>query len=46
MLGLFRHKRQKPPPPPTVNVDEGYLPVESAHSLLAAEHRQIGRAHV
>jgi integrating conjugative element relaxase (TIGR03760 family) len=40
MLGLFRHKRQKPPPPPTVNVDEGYLPVESAHSLLAAEHRR------
>ncbi|WP_338922513.1 MobH family relaxase [Pseudomonas silesiensis] len=40
MLGLFRHKRQKPPPPPTVNVDEGYLPVESAHSLLGAEHRR------
>ncbi|WP_223542753.1 MobH family relaxase [Pseudomonas sp. BF-RE-26] len=40
MLGLFRHKRQKPPPPPTVNVDEGYLTVESAHSLLAAEHRR------
>ncbi|RON67253.1 MobH family relaxase [Pseudomonas fluorescens] len=40
MLGLFRHKRQKPPPPPTVNVDEGYLPVESAHNLLAAEHRR------
>ncbi|MBX9408656.1 MULTISPECIES: MobH family relaxase [Pseudomonas] len=40
MLSLFRHKRQKPPPPPTVNVAEGYLPVESAHSLLAAEHRR------
>jgi len=40
MLSLFRHKRQKPPPPPAVNVAEGYLPVESAHSLLAAEHRR------
>lgn len=40
MLSLFRHKRQKPPPPPTVNVAEGYLPIESAHSLLAAEHRR------
>lgn len=40
MLSLFRHKRQKTPPPPTVNVDEGYLSVESAHSLLAAEHRR------
>ncbi|BDB20859.1 helicase [Pseudomonas sp. CYM-20-01] len=39
MLSLFRHKRQKPPPPPTVNVAEGYLPIESDHSLLAAEHR-------
>ncbi|WP_095129152.1 MobH family relaxase [Pseudomonas sp. Irchel s3h14] len=40
MLGLFRHKRQKPPPPPTVSATEGYLPIESAHSLLAAEHRR------
>ncbi len=40
MLGLFHHKRQKSPPPPTVNVAEGYLPVESAHSLLAAEYRR------
>jgi len=40
MLSLFRHKRQKPPPPPTVNLAEGYLPVESARSLLAAEHRR------
>ncbi|PYY72587.1 relaxase [Pseudomonas jessenii] len=40
MLGLFRHKRQKPPLPPTVSVAEGYLPIESAHSLLAAEHRR------
>jgi integrating conjugative element relaxase (TIGR03760 family) len=40
MLGLFRHKRQKPSPPPTVSVAEGYLPIESAHSLLAAEHRR------
>jgi integrating conjugative element relaxase (TIGR03760 family) len=40
MLSLFRHKRQKPSPPPTVSVTEGYLPIESAHSLLAAEHRR------
>ena len=40
MLSLFRRKRQKPPPPQTVNVAEGYLPIESAHSLLAAEHRR------
>ncbi|WP_439125748.1 MAG: MobH family relaxase [Pseudomonas rhizophila] len=40
MLSLFRHKRQKPPPPPTVNVAEGYLSVESAHTLLAVEHRR------
>ncbi|PMX20931.1 MULTISPECIES: MobH family relaxase [unclassified Pseudomonas] len=40
MLSLFRRKGQKPPPPPTVSVAEGYLPIESAHSLLAAEHRR------
>ncbi|MEN4946531.1 MobH family relaxase [Pseudomonas proteolytica] len=40
MLSLFRHKRQKPSPPPTVSVTEGYLPIESAHTLLAAEHRR------
>lgn len=40
MLSLFRRKRQNPPPPPTVSVAEGYLPIESAHSLLAAEHRR------
>ncbi|MBV4465943.1 TraI domain-containing protein [Pseudomonas sp. SWRI79] len=40
MLSLFRHKRRKPPPPPTVSVAEGYLPIESAYSLLAAEHRR------
>ena len=40
MLSLFRHKRQKPPPPPTVSVAEGYLPIESAHTLLALEHRR------
>jgi len=40
MFSLFRHKRQKLPPPPTVNVAEGYLPIESARSLLAAEHRR------
>ncbi|QVN04486.1 helicase/relaxase domain-containing protein [Pseudomonas rhodesiae] len=40
MLCLFRHKRQKPPPSPTVNVADGYLPIESSQSLLAAEHRR------
>ena len=40
MLNLFRRKRQTPPPPPTVSIAEGYLPIESAHSLLAAEHRR------
>jgi len=40
MLSLFRHKRQKPPSPPTVSVAEGYLPIESAHSLLAADYRR------
>lgn len=40
MLSLFRHKRQKPPQPPTVNVADGYLPIESSQSLLAAEHRR------
>ncbi|MED7666738.1 DNA-binding domain-containing protein [Pseudomonas moraviensis subsp. stanleyae] len=40
MLGLFRHKGQKPPPPPIVSVAEGYLPIESSQSLLAAEHRR------
>ncbi|ALI05283.1 MULTISPECIES: MobH family relaxase [Pseudomonas] len=40
MFSLYRHKRRKPSPPPTVNVAEGYLPIESAHSLLAAEHRR------
>lgn len=40
MLSLFRHKRQKPPPTPTVNVADGYLPIESSQSLLAVEHRR------
>ncbi|MBS7842860.1 helicase/relaxase domain-containing protein [Pseudomonas fluorescens] len=40
MLSLFRRKRHKPPPPPTVSVAEGYLSIESAHSLLAADHRR------
>ncbi|WP_434701814.1 MobH family relaxase [Pseudomonas sp. D1-36] len=40
MLSLFRHKRQKPPPSPTVNVADGYLPIESSQNLLAAEHRR------
>ena len=42
MFSLFRHnhKRPKSPPPRTVSVAEGYLPIESAHTLLAAEHRR------
>ena len=40
MLSLFHRKRPKPPPPHTVSVAEGYLPIESAHTLLAAEHRR------
>ncbi|MBX8544092.1 TraI domain-containing protein [Pseudomonas cichorii] len=40
MFSLFRNKRQKPPPPLTVSVADGYLPIESTHSLLAAEHRR------
>lgn len=40
MLSLFRHKRLKPPPQPTINVAEGYLPIESPQNLLAAEHRR------
>lgn len=40
MLSLFRHKRQKPPSPPIVNVAEGYLSIESPRNLLAAEHRR------
>ncbi len=40
MFTLFRRKRQKPPPPLIVSVAEGFLPIESAHSLLAAEHRR------
>ncbi|AKK01089.1 MobH family relaxase [Pseudomonas citrulli] len=40
MLSLFRHKRQKPSPPPTVSVIEGYLAIESSKSLLAVEHRR------
>jgi integrating conjugative element relaxase (TIGR03760 family) len=40
MLSLFRNKWQKPPPPPTVNFADGYLSIESAHTLLAVEHRR------
>lgn len=40
LLSLFRRKRQNPSPSPTVSVAEGYLPIESAHTLLAAEHRR------
>lgn len=42
MFSLFRHhhKRPKPAPPLTVSVAEGYLPIESAHTLLGAEHRR------
>ncbi|TNF83505.1 relaxase [Pseudomonas sp. ICMP22404] len=39
-FSLFRRKRQAPPPPLTVNVADGYLPIESAHTLLEAEHRR------
>ncbi|MGE7965131.1 MobH family relaxase [Pseudomonas sp. NPDC089918] len=40
MFNLFRHKRPKPSPPLTISVTEGYLPIESPHTLLAAEHRR------
>jgi integrating conjugative element relaxase (TIGR03760 family) len=40
MFNLFRHKRPKPSPPLTVSVTEGYLPIESPHTLLAAVHRR------
>lgn len=40
MLSLFRHKRHKPSPPPTMSVAASYLPIESAHRLLAAEHHR------
>ncbi|MDF5890305.1 MobH family relaxase [Pseudomonas syringae pv. syringae] len=39
-FNLFHRKRQKPPPLLTVSVTEGYLPIETAHTLLAAEHRR------
>lgn len=39
MFSLFRRKRQEPPPP-TVSPAEGYLSIESAHTLLAVEHRR------
>ncbi|WP_448093130.1 MobH family relaxase [Pseudomonas lini] len=40
MLCMFRRKRQKPPLPLPLSAAEGYLPIESSHSLLAAEHRR------
>ena len=40
MFSLFHRKRPTPPPPLSVSVAEGYLPIESAHTLLAAEHRR------
>ncbi|VVO45845.1 hypothetical protein PS862_00038 [Pseudomonas fluorescens] len=40
MFSLFHRKGPKPPPPLSVSVAEGYLPIESAHTLLAAEHRR------
>ncbi|WKW30641.1 TraI domain-containing protein [Pseudomonas viridiflava] len=40
LFSPFRRKREKPPPLLTASVAEGYLPVESAHILLAAEHRR------
>ncbi|KAA8554097.1 MULTISPECIES: MobH family relaxase [Pseudomonas] len=46
MLNLFRRKRQNPPLPLTMSVAEGYLPIESAHSLLAAEHRRQLLDHI
>jgi len=39
MFNLFRHKRPKSSSPLTISVTEGYLPIESPHTLLAAEHR-------
>lgn len=40
MFSLFHCKRPTPPPPLSVSVAEGYLPIESPHTLLAAEHRR------
>jgi integrating conjugative element relaxase (TIGR03760 family) len=40
LLSLFRCKRQQPPLLLTESVAEGYLPIESAHTLLATEHRR------
>ncbi|CAG8864455.1 MobH family relaxase [Pseudomonas fluorescens] len=40
MFNLFHRKRPDPPPPLTVSVAEGFLPIESAQTLLAAEHRR------
>ncbi|QFG29341.1 relaxase [Pseudomonas umsongensis] len=40
MFSLFHRKRPNSPLPLTVSVAEGYLPTESAHTLLAAEHRR------
>ncbi|WP_431033426.1 MobH family relaxase [Pseudomonas yamanorum] len=39
LLSLFRRKSQAPRPSPTVSVAEGYLPIESARTLLEAGHR-------
>ncbi|WP_055127998.1 MobH family relaxase [Pseudomonas mediterranea] len=40
LLNLFLRKRQKPPPLLSTNVTEGYLPIESAQTLLAVDHRR------
>lgn len=40
LFNLFHRKWQKLPPLLTVSVTEGYLSIESAHTLLAAEHRR------
>ena len=45
MIGLFRGKQQKAPPPPEP-LPESYTPVESAHSLLQPDHRRQLLAHI
>ncbi|MBT2298228.1 MobH family relaxase [Pseudomonas fluorescens] len=40
LLNLFFRKRQKPSPLLSANVTEGYLPIESAQTLLEVDHRR------
>ncbi|WDG77533.1 MobH family relaxase [Pseudomonas chlororaphis] len=40
LLKLLCRKRQKPPPLLSASVAEGYVPIESAETLLAVEHRR------